>query len=512
MSKQVWVHSGETMRSLDEVQTRAACFASGLNQSGIGHGDRIAIVMRNEITFLELTIAAGLIGATPVPINWHWVGDDLSHALSNSRAQMAIVHTDLLPTAQARVSADVTIIEAAVPAEVTDAYGLGEQPLTMTVPNVQSWAQQCDAWTKDAPPAPMSVIYSSGTTGQAKGILRDPIAADDKPTVVKSVADLWHLVPGETTLIPAPLYHSAPNVHATFAAALGMNIHIMPRFDGEEFLRLVTEHRVNSVQMVPTMFTRLLQLPEHVRKKYDVSSLNAIVHAASPCPVHIKQGMIDWFGPIIYEYYGGAEIGAWTAANAAEALSRPGTVGRPILDAGIRILDGAGLEKPTGEDGIIYGKNFTGWPDFTYIDDDLKRQQMEIDGYLTLGDIGRLDADGYLYLSDRLNDMVISGGVNIYPAEIEASLLQLDAVVDVAVFGIPDDTWGETLAAHIQLAPDAILSETDVQQHVETTLADYKVPREVVFVSELPREDTGKLFKRLLQEKYWPASEPKTAG
>jgi len=512
VSKQVSVHSGDTMRSLDDVKTRAACFATGMDQSGIGHGDRIAIIMRNEITFLELTMAAGLLGATPVPINWHWAGDDLAHALSNSGVKMAIAHTDLLPAVQARALADVAVIEAAVPAEVSKAYGLGEPPLTMKLPSVQSWAQKCDPWVKDAPPAPMSVIYSSGTTGQAKGILRNPIADEDKPIVVKNVADLWHLAPGESTLIPAPLYHSAPNVHASFAAALGMNIHIMPRFDGEEFLRIVHKHRINSVQMVPTMFTRLLQLPEHVRNKYDVSSLRAVVHAASPCPTHIKQGMIDWFGPIVYEYYGGAEIGAWTAADSTEALSRPGTVGRPILDSRIRILDSAGQEKPPGEDGIIYGRNFTGWPDFTYIDDHSKRQQMEVDGYLTLGDIGRLDADGYLYLSDRLNDMVISGGVNIYPAEIEASLLQLDAVVDVAVFGIPDATWGESLAAHIQLAPDAVLSETDVQDHVKATLADYKVPREVVFVTELPREDTGKLFKRLLQEKYWPASDSKRAG
>ena len=495
------IHSGRASRSLEDLRTRAARLASAFNSAGIGQGDRIAVVMRNEISFVEVTLAAGLVGAAPVPINWHWTGDDLAHAIADSSSRLAVVHTDLLPAIEARAPG-LSVLEVEVPPEVTVAYGTPTRGTTGRWPTLSDWVDTHEPRTEPAPAASMSIIYTSGTTGRAKGVLRDPIAEQDRATLLNNVATLWHLVPGETTLIPAPLYHSAPNVHATFAVALGMDVHIMPRFDAEEFLRLVQEHRVNSVQMVPTMFTRLLQLPEDVRRSYDLSSLRAVVHAAAPCPRHVKESMIDWLGPIVYEYYGGAEIGAFTACDSAEALSRPGTVGRPILDADVRILDADGTEKPAGEDGLIYGRTFSGWPGFTYIDDDPKRRTMEQDGYLTLGDIGHLDDEGYLYLGDRLNDMVVSGGVNIYPAEVEACLHDLDEVVDVAVFGIPDPDLGDVLAAYVQPVPGATVTPEDIRAHVESRLARYKVPREVVLVDELPREDTGKLFKRRLKNQY----------
>ncbi|MGW3473217.1 AMP-binding protein [Saccharopolyspora sp. NPDC000995] len=499
------IHSGGTSQSLETLRTRAARLASALNADGIGPGDRVAVVMRNDIAFVEVTLAVGLVGAAPVPINWHWTGDDLAHALADSRSRLAVVHTDLLPAVESSAPG-LPIIEAEIPPGVRCAYGLAEQPSTGRWPTLSQRIDDHEPRTEPSPAAPMSVIYTSGTTGRAKGVLRDPVAVADRPTLLANIAKLWHLAPAETTLIPAPLYHSAPNVHATFAVALGMNLHIMPRFDAEEFLRLVQEHRVNSVQMVPTMFNRLLQLPEQVRRSYDLSSLKAIVHAAAPCPRHVKEAMIGWLGPIVHEYYGGAEVGAFTACDTAEALSRPGTVGRPILDADVRILGEDGTDKPVGEDGIVYGRCFTGWPDFTYIDDEPKRRRMERDGYLTLGDIGHLDDEGYLYLSDRLNDMVVSGGVNIYPAEVEACLLDLEGVADVAVFGIPDPDLGEVLAAHIQPIPGAILHPAEIRTYVGSRLARYKVPREVVLADELPREDTGKLFKRRLKQQYLEAA------
>ncbi|RLV55591.1 long-chain fatty acid--CoA ligase [Aeromicrobium phragmitis] len=501
-----FVSCGSTQRSLAAVKDRAARFATGLRERGVARGDRFAIYMRNEISFLELNLAAGLIGAVPVPINWHWTGSDLAHVLRNSEVSLVVAHTDLLPPLRAQAPEKLMIVEAEVPAEVREAYRLGEQPLTGEFPVLSDW-ERCDPWNEAAPPAPMSVIYTSGTTGQAKGVLRDPIAPEVLPTTLGNVADLYHLRPGETTLIPAPLYHSAPNVYSNFAAALGMTIIIMPRFDAERFLELVSRHQVDTVHAVPTMFSRLLQLPQAVREGYDVSSLHSVVHAGAPCPPAVKTAMIEWLGPIVHEYYGGSEIGAWTACDSFEALERPGTVGRPILDADIRILDGQGAQLPAGADGVVYGKTFSGWPDFTYIGDDEKRRRMEVDGYLTLGDIGHLDEDGYLYLSDRMNDMVVSGGVNIYPAEIEACLLDLDGVVDSAVFGIPDSDLGEALAAHVQVAPDRRLDAAAVRDHVRGRLAGYKVPREVVLVDDLPREDTGKLFKRKLKAPYWAATE-----
>lgn len=502
---------GGSERAVQVAQERAARLATALHDAGVGPGDRIAIVMRNEVAFLEATLAAALLGAAAVPINWHWTGDDLEHALADSGAKVAIVHTDLIPAVQERARAGVVIVEATVPPEVSEAYGLPAIAVTGALPLLEEWSTSPEPWSRPAEAAPMSVIYTSGTTGRAKGVLRNPIKEEDRATVVSTIAQLWHLKPGGTTVVPAPLYHSAPNVHATFALAMGMNVHLLARFDAEELLRVIEQHRVESIQMVPTMFNRLLQLPPAIREAYDVSSLEAIVHAAAPCPPHVKAAIIEWFGPIVYEYYGGAEIGAFTACDSSEALARPGTVGRPITDADIRILDDEGNEVSDGTDGQIYGRCFSGWPDFTYIGDEAKRRAMECDGYLTLGDIGHVK-DGYLYLSDRLNDMVVSGGVNIYPAEIEGCLLELDGVADVAVFGIPDTDLGEVVAAYVEPVSGAELDADMVRAHVASRLARYKVPREVVVVDSLPREDTGKLFKRRLREPYWRDVSAMTSG
>ena len=502
MSDSPRITCGRSERAVSTSRERAARLATALHDAGVDHDDRIAIVMRNEAAFLEVTLAAGLLGATPVPINWHWTGDDLEYALSDSGAAVAVVHTDLLPAVRDRAGAQVMIVEAAVPPEVRESYGFPEIPVTGLLPLLEEWSTTPEPWSKPAPAAPMSVIYTSGTTGRAKGVLRDPIKDEDRPAVVSTIAELWHLEPGGTTVIPAPLYHSAPNVHAMFALAMGMNVHLLARFDAQEVLRVIERHRAQSIQMVPTMFTRLLQLPPAIREAYDVSSLRAIVHAAAPCPPHVKAAIVDWFGPIVSEYYGGAEIGAFTACDTEEALTHPGTVGRPIKDVAIRILDDDGNEVPDGTDGHIFGKCFSGWPNFTYIGDDAKRRAMEHEGFLTLGDIGHV-RDGYLYLSDRLNDMVISGGVNIYPAEIESCILELAGVADVAVFGIPDTDLGEVIAAHVECVPGADVDADAVRAHVASRLARYKVPREVVMSDSLPREDTGKLFKRRLRDPYW---------
>jgi long-chain acyl-CoA synthetase len=256
------------------------------------------------------------------------------------------------------------------------------------------------------------------------------------------------------------------------------------------------------------MFTRMLRLPREVRDRYDLSSLKAVVHAAAPCPPDVKRAMIDWLGPIIREYYGGSEGGIWVACDTPEWLAHPGTVGRPVPDAAIRVLDPFLKEVPTGETGLVYGRSPNAWPAFTYLGNDAKRREIDAgDGFITVGDLGHVDADGYLYLSDRQHDMVISGGVNIYPAEIEACLLNLAGVADSAVFGIPDPDLGESLAAHVEPQPGATLTADQVRDHVRRHLAKYKVPSVVVFDEELPREDSGKLFKRRLKERYWTGGQ-----
>ncbi|ONM46251.1 AMP-binding protein [Nocardia donostiensis] len=509
MTADPYVQCGDERRSLAEVKYRASQLATGLHNAGVGAGDRVVLYLRNETTFLELCLATAMIGAAPVPVNWHWSGDDLEHVLRDSKATVAVGHTDLMPALEARTPDEITLVEVEVPEAVRRWYGLDNAPTTGRSVNLSDW-YRLEPWTEPAPSAPMSVIYTSGTTGRAKGVLRDPIAPDLRATTLRNIADLYHLKPGETAIVPAPLYHSAPNVYATFAAALGMSLIIMPRFDAEEFLRLVDGHHANTAHLVPTMFRRLLRLPKSTRSSFDTDSLHSVVTAGAPCSPELKESMIEWLGAIVYEYYGGSEVGAWTACDSEEALKRPGTVGKPILDADIRILDDEKNPVPVGKDGVVYGKNFTGWPDFTYIGDPDKRRRMEVDGYLTLGDIGHQDEDGYLYLSDRLNDMVVSGGVNIYPAEIEACISRLSRVADVAVFGIPDPDMGEALACYVQPVPGAQLDENEIREHVSSHLARYKVPRKVVFVDELPREDTGKLFKRKLKQKYWENSETNT--
>ena len=313
----------------------------------------------------------------------------------------------------------------------------------------------------------MSVIYTSGTTGLAKGVLRDAMTPEQSQQVAAVTLAAMGLRPGMRTLITAPMYHAAPNSQGLFALALGIELTIMPRFAPEEFLRLVEAQRITHAQTVPTMFVRLLELPDEVRARYDLSSLECVVHAAAPCPVHVKRRMIEWFGPVILEYYGATEIGIVVACDSHEWLAHEGTVGRPLADADIHVFNPAGERLPRGETGEVYIRPPGYWPGFTYLDQEDRRREIDRDGYITIGDIGRLDEDGFLHLSDRARDMVISGGANIYPAEIEACLLELEGVRDVAVFGIPDDDFGEALAAHVDADPSAGLTEAAVRDHVE---------------------------------------------
>jgi len=280
---------------------------------------------------------------------------------------------------------------------------------------------------------------------------------------------------------------------------------LQPRFEAEELLRLIEQYRITHLHMVPTMFVRLLRLPEAVRRRYDLSSLEFVVHGAAPCAMHVKQAMIEWWGPVIHEYYGATETGLVTLHTAEEALRKPGTVGQPLPGVTVRIYDDAGRILPPGEIGEVYSRR-EGGVDFTYHGMPRKRQDIERDGLVTLGDVGYLDEDGYLFLCDRKNDMVISGGVNIYPAEIEMTLLLLSGVRDCAVFGIPHEDFGEALCAYVEPEPGAALDEAAVRAFLSERLADFKVPRVIRFETGLPREDSGKIMKRKLRDPYWEAT------
>lgn len=497
------VRCGPVERAYPLVQERAARLATAMTKLGVQAGDRVALVLRNDVAFTEATMAAGLLGVVPVPVNWHWKGAELRHLLVDSASTLVFAHTHLLPVVEEALPAGVPVVEVGVDALAAE-FGLpGPVPPSGRHPVFEDVIAEHEPRQGEPANRPSAMIYTSGTTGVPKGVERDPATPEQTQATIQALFAIFGIRPDHRVLIPAPLYHTAPNTHAAIAATMGLDMTVQPRFDPEEFLRLVEKHRIQSTQMVPTMFVRLLRLPDDVRRRYDLSSLEAVVHAAAPCSAEVKQAMIEWFGPIILEYYGGTESGAVVACDTQQWLAHPGTVGVAYGDAEIRIYDDAGTVLPVGATGHVYARPPSFWPNFTYRGDPAKRAAIEREGgFITVGDVGRLDADGFLYLSDRASDMVISGGVNIYPAEIEACLLQLPGVRDVAVFGIPDAEFGEALAAHVDADPTAGLTADDVRRHVRDNLASYKVPRVVEFDNNLPREDSGKLFKRKLKERY----------
>ncbi len=481
--EQIGVRCGGRFTTYPDLFERALRASTGLLELGIGAGDRIALLLRNSIEFLEASIATVPLGASAVPINWHWRGDEIAHVLIDSGAKALVVHADLWPAIASSVPEGLALIF--VPADGT-ARG---HPPPADLPDGALLVARLAGRPRAVGAAARRQRRSASSTRPGRPGDRRESCARPPPTRSarrreRCSARSSSSAPGERTVIPAPMYHTAPNVYAMVAATHGMDMTIMTRFDAEEFLRIVAEHRVTVVQMVPTMFVRLLSLPEPVRARYDLSSLRWVVHAAAPCPPEVKRAMIEWLGPIVAEYYGGTETGPVVFCTSEEWLAHPGTVGRPIEQAVIKILDADGRELPTGESGEVF-MWLDVWPDFTYAGDEEKRRSVERDGLISCGDIGYLDADGYLYLNDRRSDMVISGGVNIYPAEIEACLLSLQGVRDCAVFGIPDEEFGEALAAHVELHDGARLTAEEVRDHLSARLAGYKTPRVVEF-SDVP--------------------------
>jgi long-chain acyl-CoA synthetase len=495
------IRIGEREVGQDELKLRAARVARALLAAGVNHGERVSVVVRNDPDFLMLSAACGLLGVVPVPVNWHWRGVELQHVLTHSESRVAFANSCFVGEVEKVLPEGVPLIEVPVREEQAQAYGACAP--TGRHPMLDEWLAGHEPLSEQLPTAPLGLIYTSGTTGLPKGVIREAMTPEQSGQVALATLGGMGLAPGMSTIITAPMYHSAPNAQGVFALALGIDLTIMARFDPEEFLRLVEEQQLTHAQVVPTMFVRLLELPEEVRSRYDLNSLKAVVHAAAPCPAHVKRRMIEWFGPVICEYYGGTETGIIVTCDSHEWLAHEGTVGKPLEGADIRVFDPDGNVLPRGETGEVYVKPPDYAPRFTYLGQDDKRREIDRAGYLSIGDVGHVDADGFLYLSDRARDMVISGGVNIYPVEIEACLLELPGVRDVAVFGIPDDSYGEALAAHVDVDPNAGITEDAIRDHVREQLAGYKVPRTVVFDDRLPREESGKIFKRRIRERYW---------
>jgi long-chain acyl-CoA synthetase len=502
------IYSGERRITHTELKERAARVASGLLATGAREGGAVGVLLRNDVAFLEAVYAASFIGAYAVPINWHFTAEEINHLLEDAGATHVVVHADLLHQLGGDLTEGVTPLCVPTPADVRDAYDV--PPERCLVPDgCESW----EPWLQRQVPLPRQPVrsdgamsYTSGTTGRPKGVRRRAPASGQARDAVAQLRQGWFGIrPGLRTAIIGPMYHSVQLSYARAALSVDGDVLLTPRFDAEDVLRLIERERLTHLQLVPIMMVRLLRLPPETRARYDVSSLEFVVHGAAPCPRDVKRQMIEWWGPILHEHYGTTEVGMIARSSSQEWLAREGTVGRPYQGRAVRIYNEAGNVVPAGVEGEVY-VSLGDLPDFTYHNADAERALVERDGLVTNGDIGYLDADGYLYLCDRKRDMVISGGVNIYPAEVEAVLTSHPSVLDCAVFGVPHPEFGESVMAVVQPRPGTGLTVEELRELAVARLASYKVPRRFELSDSLPRDESGKIFKRGLREPYWAAT------
>ncbi|SNT37903.1 long-chain acyl-CoA synthetase [Actinomadura meyerae] len=463
---------------------------------GLSPGDALATVLSNRREFLTVMLAAMQSGLYLVPVSRHLTAPEIGYILGDSGAKAVVTESEFAAAVAGAADEAGVPVEGRVSADHAEGY--------------RALAELCAAHSADPPDKRQMgsvMLYTSGTTGRPKGVRR-PLM-DIPPEVLFEVMKqtlMRHLglEPGddEVHLAIGPLYHSAPCVHALMSLSLGHAVVISAHFDPERTLDLIQRYRVTNSLMVPTMFHRMLGLPEDVRAKYDVSSLRQVFHTAAPIPKETKQRMMDWWGPVLYEYYGSTESGPVVVASPRDWLAHPGTVGRAVEGVQIKILDPEGAELPPGETGLIYAG---GQPGFEYHDDPEKTAAAMRGDFYTPGDLGHLDEDGWLYMSDRRTDLIISGGVNIYPAEIESVLLQHPAVGDAVVIGVPDDDWGQIVVALVEPAEGAEAGDAlaaDLLAFCGPRLAKLKHPRRIEFRAELPRTPSGKLSRRRVREDY----------
>ena len=486
--------SGEalTYAALDRRSNQGARL---LRRLGVAPGENIAILMENRLEFFEVLWAAHRAGIVYTAVSRHLGVEEAAYIIGDCGAKVLVVsegYAALVDAIRPRLRGEVAVVIVG-----------GRDPA-----GGATWRERCEA----EPETPVAdeccgadLLYSSGTTGRPKGIVAEvnPGPIDTvNPLLTLLCETLGGMTPRSVYLSPAPLYHAAPLRFTRTAANLGATTIVMEKFDAQTFLRLVARHRVTHTQLVPTMFVRLLKLPEAVRAAADVATLECAIHAAAPCPVEVKQRMIDWWGPIILEYYAGTEGNGVTVVDSAAWLAHPGTVGRSLI-GDIVIADADGRQLPPGEVGRVY---FDSGRDFVYRGDAQKTAAAFLrPGCGTLGDIGSVDADGHLFLTDRADYMIISGGVNIYPQETEDVLICHPWVVDAAVFGVPSEDLGEEVKAVVQLQDGAAAgpeTEAALIAYVRSRISPIKAPRTVDFRDELPRTPTGKLMKRLLKDEY----------
>lgn len=496
--------SGEVLTNA-ELDERSKRLAQLFWAEGLRPGDHVAILMENNIRYIEVFWAAFRSGLYLTAVNRYLTPSEAGYIIDDCDAQVLVMSTykaelasaivPLTPKVRRRLMADGTVpgydaYEDALAAHPAEA--LAEEPLGRTM------------------------LYSSGSTGQPKGVWR-PLSGrtvqEGKAALIPVYETLYAMGPDTVYLSPAPIYHSAPLLFSTDAMALGATVVIMEKFDAEQALVQIEKYKVTHAQFVATMFSRMLKLPPEIRAKYDLSSLEYVITGAAPCSIQIKEAMIDWLGPIVHEYYAGTEDTGATVITSEEALKHPGSVGKAALESTIHICGVDGEERPVGEVGRIYFETSEVVADFQYYgepDKTAAAHHPDHEDWTALGDLGRLDDEGYLYLADRESFMIIAGGVNIYPQEIENALLLHPAVQDVAVFGVPNEDLGEEVKAVVQLV-DPIRNVDDMTaellEHCTEHLARFKIPRSIDFLDDFPRSPTGKLYKAPLRDQYWVGHE-----
>jgi long-chain acyl-CoA synthetase len=486
----------EQLVSRGELAAASNRIARGLRALGLQAGDAVALVLENSQPFIELYLACFQAGLYLVPINNHLAGPEIAYIVENSEAKVFVA------SPRFREAVEKALPELKLPA--THRFSVGALPGFR--PYAELSAGQSDAVLENRT-AGAVMNYTSGTTGRPKGVRR-PLSGLDPDRIgalFTGFQQMFGVKPeeGNVHITGSPLYHTAVLMFASAAMHLGHPVVLMDKWTPESMLQRIDKYRVTTSHMVPTQFHRLLQLPDEVRRRYDCSSTRTMVHAAAPCPPDLKRRMIEWWGDSIWEYYAATE-GGGTIVSPQEWMKKPGTVGKAWPNAEIKILDDAGNECPAGTPGTVY--MLRGQADFEYYKDKKKTDEARRGNYFTVGDMGYLDADGYLFLCDRKADMIISGGVNIYPAEIESVLLTHPKVGDAAVFGIPHEEWGEEVKAVIQpvegVTGGPALS-AEILDFLKDRLAKYKTPKTIDYVAEMPRDPNGKLYKRKLRDPYW---------
>lgn len=477
--------------SYAELERRSVRLANLLRARGLVAGDRVAILMENALDWYVAMWGVRRAAMFFVPINWHLKPAEIRYVVDNSDSRAIVTSAGLAELAEASC-AGLEAVEVRLSSGGA-AGGFEDLETALAAFPAEPAGVEMDGG---------SMLYSSGTTGHPKGILRrlsnGVFGAPNE--LERMLAETYSIDTDSIYLSPAPMYHASPVGFTGTVLRQGGTIVLMPSFDAEAVLASIERHRITHAQFVPTHFVRLLRLPDEVKARYDLSSLRVVIHAAAPCAPDVKRAMIDWLGPIIHEYYAGSEGCGLTAISSAEWLAHPGSVGRSRTSP-IRIVDlETGRELPAGEIGGIY---FEAPGSFSYHKDEAKSAgALTPEGWGTLGDVGHVDEEGYLYLSDRRSDLILSGGVNIYPQEIENALSTHPAVADVAVIGVPNAEFGQEVKAVVELLPGAAATEAELVAHAREHLAHFKAPKSIDFTEALPRLPNGKLLRRRLVELY----------